>query len=425
MQQPAIIKSFKKLIPEPLMLAYHRVCGFSAAAQNHFPARDMIVIGITGTKGKTSTANYIWSVLTEGGYKTGIISSANFRIGTEEQANPFHMTMPSPFFIQKKLKEMKEKGVAIVVMEMTSEGMKQYRHAGIPVDIAVFTNLTPEHLGSHKGDFEVYKKAKSPLFKALLHPKKQFLNKGVERTIIANADSEHSEYYLSFSADKKITFGIHKGDIRADDEKIELSIPGTFNVYNALPALIIGRIFEIPEQKIREGLKSLSVIPGRVEAIREGQNFSVFVDYAHEPAGLTAILETAHSLKKNPSSKIILLTGVIGGGRASRIPMIEIASKKADYIIITTEDPYDEDPHKLINELARAATQQGMHGGKNLFPITDRREAIQKALSLAQSDDIVLITGKGAETTMMTKAGAVSWNERSIVRELVKNHAHK
>ena len=249
-----MISFIKKNTPEILKREYQRAKAWGAARKYGYPAESMIIVGITGTKGKTSTANFVWSVLHAGGYRTGLISSANFRIGAAEELNPYHMTMPNPFFIQKKLREMHTAGMEIVVVEMTSEGMKQFRHLGIPVDIAIFTNLTPEHLTSHKGSFEVYKKAKAALFAALDHPQKMLRGNPVPRTIIANADSEHAPYYLGFKADEKKTFGMRQGDMIAtgvestkEGVKFEaagvrygLAIPGSFNVYNALPAIMAG-----------------------------------------------------------------------------------------------------------------------------------------------------------------------------------------
>ena len=430
------MKSLKKITPDIIKSAYHKIRGIHAAAKNYFPARKMIVIGITGTKGKTSTGNYVWSVLQTGGYNTGLISSAIFRIGDEQEINSHKMTMPDPYLIQKTLKKMETRGIEIVIIEMTSEGMKQFRHTGIPVDIAIFTNLTPEHLTSHKGSFEVYKKAKGALFKALNHSNRKLRGKIIPRTIIANADTEHSKYYLSFPADKKITFGLNNGEIRAEKiteeknhtyfevsgNKMSLSIPGTFNVYNALPAIIIGNLLSIPTEKIREGLELLTLIPGRMELINEGQDFTLIVDYAHEPASMNAVITAGETLK-SASGKIILLTGVIGGGRESRKPLVKIAAQKSDFLIITNEDPYDEDPKKLIDELARTAIEEGKNPDENLFAIYDRMEGIRKALSLAQGGDIVLITSKGAETTMMTKVGAIPWDERAIVRKLAKEYS--
>ena len=432
-----MLKLIKKSTPEFLKREYHRAQGWRAAQKYGFAARDMIIVGITGTKGKTSTANFVWSVLHAGGYKTGLISSANFRVGTAEEPNAYHMTMPNPFFIQKKLREMRTAGMEIVVLEMTSEGMKQFRHIGIPVDIAIFTNLTPEHLTSHKGSFENYKKAKSALFAAIQHPKKTLRDRLVARTIFANADSEHAPYYLGFPADVKKTFGFTAGDLVAENidssktgvsftaggESYHLAIPGSFNVYNALPAILTAQALGVSNTDIRTGLDTLAVIPGRMEEIEEGQDFSVFVDYAHEPASLGAVLASAKHLR-GESGKTILLFGGQGGGRdwRKREPMARLAASEANYVVISNEDPYDDDPQKIVDELSDKVASFGKTRDLDLFPIFDRREGIKKALSLAQKGDIVLITGKGAEQTMMVKGGAIPWNERAIVREIVKTY---
>ncbi len=430
------MKSLKQHVPDWLKRAYHRARGFIAAFQYGFPAEKMIIVGITGTKGKTSTANYTWSVLSAGGYKAGLISSANFRIDTVEEPNPYHMTMPDPFLIQRKMREMLDANISVVCMEMTSEGMKQYRHSGIPVDIAVFTNLTPEHLSSHGNSFEEYKLAKVPLFRdALNHPHKIIGGKVIPRVIIANADSEHSELYLSFPADQKITYGISSGEIRAtaiieektgtrfvvSGEKMHLAIPGLFNVYNALPACVVGTVLGVSVKDIKLGLDQLAVIPGRMELVDGGQPFTVIIDYAHEPAGMEALLTSTRKLC-GPNGKVILLTGVIGGGRESRKPLIRVATQKADVLVITNEDPYDDDPEKMISELVATALNEGMLLEQNLFETIDRKEAIMIALRHAQAGDVVIISGKGAEQTMMTATGAVPWDERAIVRQSVQEY---
>lgn len=434
------MNSIKKKIPDFIKMPGHFLRSNIAAFTYDFPAKKMIIVGVTGTKGKTSTANFVWSVLHAGGYKTGLISTAIFRFGTDEEINPYHMTMPDAFIIQKNLKRMREKGIEIVVIEMTSEGMKQYRHAGIPIDIAIFTNLTPEHLPSHKNNFEVYKKAKAKLFESLSKKPKKLRNAIVPRSIIANKDSEHADYYLQFAADKKLTYGIKNGDIRATeitseevgvsfkalDEKFKISIFGGFNVYNALPAMIVGTILHIPNEDIKKGLASLAVIPGRMEEINEGQDFTLFVDYAHEPVSMNAVLSAAEEMKKE-HSKIIILFGAEGGGRDTRkrLPMAELSAQRADYVIVTDVDSYDDDPQKIIDDVAGMVELSGKTRNKNLFAILSRKEAIEKALSLAQKGDIVLITGKGAEQAMITNHGAIPWNEREIVRTLLKDKIKK
>jgi UDP-N-acetylmuramoyl-L-alanyl-D-glutamate--2,6-diaminopimelate ligase len=434
------MNSIKKKIPDVFKVAYHYVVSNFAALINGYPAKKMIIVGITGTKGKTSTANFVWSVIHAGGYKAGLISTAIFRYGADEEPNPYHMTMPDAFIIQENLKKMHKKGIEVVVIEMTSEGMKHYRHAGIPVDIAIFTNLTPEHLPSHKNDFEVYKKAKTKLFTALGKKQKKLRNLPISRAIIANKDSEHSDYYLQFTADKKVTFGIESGDVRATDianektgvsflvnnERFIISIFGAFNVYNALPAICVGNILGIPADKIKKGLISLAVIPGRMEEIDEGQNFTLFVDYAHEPVSINAVLTASEGIK-NPNSKIIIMFGAEGGGRdkRKRIPMAQLCAQKADYVVVTDVDSYDDDPQEIIDDVSLAVELSGKIRGKSLFAILSRKEAIEKCLSLANEGDIVIITGKGAEQTMITKTGAIPWNEREIVRNLLKDHINK
>ena len=432
--------SLKKKIPDFIKIPGHFIRSNIAAMYYGYPAKKMIIVGITGTKGKTSTANFVWSAIHAGGYRTGLISTAVFRYGAEEELNPYHMTMPDAFIIQENLKKMQKKGIEVVVIEMTSEGMKQYRHAGIPIDIAIFTNLSPEHLPSHKNNFELYKKAKSKLFASLSPQQKTLRGTKIPRTIIANKDNEHADYYLQFGADKKLTYGIHSGDIRATEivseksgvtfkalnDVFKISITGAFNVYNALPAIITATVLGVPHDKIKKGLVSLAVIPGRMEEINEGQDFTLFVDYAHEPISINAVLTAAEDMKKE-NSKIIILFGAEGGGRDTRkrLPMAQLSAQKADYVIVTDVDPYDDDPQIIIDDVARSVELSGKTRDKNLFAILDRKEGIEKALSLAQNGDIVLITGKGAEQSMITNHGAIPWNEREIVRNLLKAKLNK
>ena len=435
-----MIPIIKSLVPDVLKKEYHRLRSWSAALRHGFPGHSMIIIGVTGTKGKTSTANYIWSVLHAGGYRAGLISSANFRIADSEELNAHHMTMPDPFIVQNKVAQMRKSGVEILVMEMTSEGMKQYRHIGLMADFAVFTNLTPEHLASHKGSFELYKRAKTPLFKNIMeHPVRILRGNPVLRTIFANSDSEHASFYLQYPADKKITFGISSGELQAlnihthnsgssfsiDGGEYSLAIPGAFNIYNALPAIAIGRELGISTEKIREGLQSMQVIPGRMEEITEGQPFRVFVDYAHEPASLTAVLTAGNDMKVQ-GGKVIVLIGGQGGGRdpRKREPMAQAAAKLADYVVVTNEDPYDDSPKDIVEEITASVVRAGKELDETVFSVLERKDGIQKALSLAKEHDIVLITGKGAEQTMMVKGGAIPWNEREIVKTISKTYAN-
>ena len=428
----------KKLIPERLISFYHFCLAFLAAFWYGFPSKKMIVIGVTGTKGKTSAVNFIWSVLNAAGFKTGFIGTANIRIGDIEMLNKYHMTMPGRFILQGFLKKMLETGCEYCIVETTSEGIKQWRHYGIFYDIAIFTNLSPEHLQSHGNSFEKYKAAKGKMFTSLAHSGRKIINgKKIEKIIIANCDNSHKDYYLGFQADKKITFGTKGGDFVAKNirntsdgleffvgvNKYVINILGNFNVYNALPAIIIGSLAGISFNKIQEGLKNLKIIPGRMEKINEGQNFLVFVDYAHEKESMTAVLDTAKDLVSNEGGRVIVLLGAQGGGRdkAKRPALGEISAKKADFVVISNDDPYEDDPKEICEDIAAAAENPPTGGGKirnkDLFVIEDRREGIKKALSLANKNDVVLITGKGAEQSIIIGDKHYLWDDRIVVKE--------
>ncbi len=431
----ALIKSLlKKILPEQLLGLYHLALAYVAALYYHFPSKKMIVVGITGTKGKTSSANFIWAVLNSGGYKTGIIGTANIRIGEKEFLNNYHMTMPGRFALQKLLYQMRQAGCRVCVVETTSEGIKQSRHKGIIYDIAVFTNLFPEHLASHGGSFDAYKNAKGVLFASLGHAPKIINGKPIETLIIANYDSPEKDYFLNFPASKKITYGMHQGaDIVAEHiantdygisfaiqrNNYHLNLPGIFNIYNALPAIVIASHFGVAPQTIQKGFDLLRTIPGRMERIEEEQKFVVIVDYAHEKQSMTLALDASRVIAKNSSQKIIVLLGAEGGGRdkTKRPEMGTVASTKADYVIVSNVDPYDDDPKEIVEDIAHSAENTGKTRGQNLFVIEDRREGIKKALSLARDRDVVLITGKGAEQSMIIKGKHIPWDDRIIVRE--------
>lgn len=429
-------KLLKKLLPEKLVLIYHYLVAISATLYYGFPSKKMIVIGVTGTKGKTSTINFIWSCLQAGGYKTGIISTANIRIGEKEFLNKYHMTMPGRFTIQKLMAQMVKNGCKFCIVETTSEGIKQYRHIGVYYDMAVFTNLSPEHLEAHGGSFEKYKQMKTKMFAVLSSHKKVIDGKRIEKVIIANKDSEYAEHFLNFQADKKITFAINnKADYIADNIQetntgvsfevakviFKIGILGKFNVYNALPAIIVCRLVGVNDHLIAKGLLELQIIPGRMEKIDEGQNFTVLVDYAHEKESITNILQTANNMKSGEAKTIILL-GAEGGGRdkAKRPIMGELAAKMADFVIVSNVDPYEDDPKQILEDIAVSSEKFGKVIDQNLFVIEDRKSGIQKALLLARDGDIVLITGKGAEQSIVIGGKRSSWDDRRVVREELK-----
>ncbi|MEK7538581.1 MAG: UDP-N-acetylmuramyl-tripeptide synthetase [Patescibacteria group bacterium] len=430
-------KLLKKILPEDALLFYHYLLARVAALLYGFPSRKMIVIGVTGTKGKTSTINFIWACLMAGGYKTGIITTANIRIGEKEILNSYHMTMPGRFTIQKLMAHMVREGCTHCIVETSSEGLKQYRHAGIAYDIAVFTNLFPEHLQSHGGSFENYKMAKGKLFAALTGSPKKIAGREIEKVIVVNKDSEWSDYFLGFPADKKIEFGTtDKADVIAQNIQetkegvtfsvgnipFALSILGKFNVHNALAGITISRHFGVSDHAIARGLLDLKTIPGRMECITEGQPFTVLVDYAHERQSITNLLATVQAMR-NPQAKIIILTGSEGGGRdkTKRAAIGELVGTLADFVVVSNADPYNDDPMEIIEGIATVAEKFGKKRGVNLFPIEDRRLGIRKALSLARDGDIVIIAGKGAEQSMIMQNNVeVPWDDRRVTREELK-----
>ena len=435
-------KHLKKIIPFWWLSFYHYCLAIGASILYGIPSRKMIVIGVTGTKGKTSTINFVWSVLMAGGYKTGIITTANIRIGETEILNPYHMTMPGRWTIQKLMHRMVREGCTVCLVETTSEGLKQFRHVGIVYDMAVFTNITPEHLPSHGGSFEKYKEAKGKLFATLAQHIKVIKGKKIPRVIIANKDSEHVDYYLNFTADRKIGYSsrleadyratdiaetTHGVSFKLDGKPFALSILGAFNVYNALPAIAIAHLMNISDEKIREGLKKLTLIPGRMELITEKlasgtQDFTVIVDYAHEKESMTGVLKTAQAMR-HTGGKIIVLLGAEGGGRdkAKRPLMGQLTATMADYVIVSNVDPYEDDPTEIVEDIAVVAEKYGKVRNKDLFVIEDRRLGIRKALSLARTHDIVIITGKGAEQSMIIGGASIPWDDRTVVREELRS----
>lgn len=434
----SILKKFvKKLTPRFLISGYHLVLAYLGALRYGFPSRRMIVVGVLGTRGKTTTANLIWAALTAAGYKTGLTGTANMRIGNEEWVNKLHMTMPGRFTLQRLLREMADAGCKFAIVETPSEGVEQWRHKAIAYDAAVMTTLYPEYLAVHGLSFERCKEMHVRVFAELARQPVKFLNgKKVPKIMVMNNDIEEKEIFLRYPADIKATYALrHSADVtasaitetphgvsfRSGENEYSLNLLGAFNVENALAALAFCSAFGIPQDAIRKGFGMLSAVPGRMEKVDEGQAFSVYVDYAHDAVSIEAAL-TATSKLKQAGGRVVLVTGGQGGGRdkEKRPVMGAIAARRADLVIVTNEDPYDDDPNAIIEEVAAGAASHGKTRGKDLFIFLDRREGIRKALSLAVPGDLVLVTGKGAEQTMEIKGGSVPWDDREVVREELK-----
>ncbi|MEI8361132.1 MAG: UDP-N-acetylmuramyl-tripeptide synthetase [bacterium] len=452
-----ILFTLKRLLPDKLMQlllpAYHFTLSYLAAVFYRFPSEKIIVIGVTGTTGKTTSTYLIQKMLEGAGFKCGYTSTAMFSDGDREWLNDKKMTMPGRFQIQKILSQMVKNDCQYAVVETTSEGIRQFRHRFINYDTLIFTGLYPEHIESH-GSFENYKAAKGELFRHLKKCKTKYCNADklvvtqasgikkldltrVKKRIIANIDDDNAGYFLDFWAEEKLGYSKNKlvykdtpiwyydeinssqqgTSFKVGQNRFNLNILGEFNATNAMNAIGLGLAEGLGIDKIRVGLEKIDGVPGRLERINEGQDFTVIVDYAFEPNAVGKLYDTVDKIAHN---NIIHLLGATGGGRdASRRPLIgKIAGERANVVIVTNEDPYDEDPEIIMDQVMLGAEKGGKKNQENLFKILDRREAIAKAISLAGSGDIVLITGKGSEQAICLANGVKQpWDDRMVVRE--------
>jgi len=412
--------NIRRLIPDFLLNYYHLFLAFLGACFFGFPSKKIKVIGITGTNGKTSAALMVSKVLRRAGYKTACVSSIEIDINGIVEENTTRMTMPGRFFIQKFLAKAVKAKCDYAIIEVTSQGIEQSRHKFIDFEIAAITNLSPEHIEAHKG-FDNYRKAKGKFFShcGKIH--------------ILNFDDSYFEYFNSFEADQKFCYGFKKDYFDSfskivkaknvskeegriifdiDNQKFLLNLLGDFNVYNALIAICIGISQGIDLKTIALALLEINLIPGRMEKIIS-KPFEVVIDYAVTPDAL-------EGLYKNFQEKnIIGIFGACGGGRDKwkRKILGEVASKYCKYIILTDEDPYYENQQEIIDQI-----YQGISSEKesSTFKIIDRREAIKKALSLAQPGDIVIISGKGSEPSICIKGKKIPWSDKGVVEELIK-----
>lgn len=414
----------KKIIPRSLLSFYYLALAKFAALVYGNPSSGLIVIGVTGTKGKTTTVNLIAKILEAAGPpaggKVGLTSTLNFKIDQKEWLSDLKMTMPGRFYLQKLLRQMVSARCKFAVIETSSEGISQFRHRGIWYDAIVFTNLTPEHIEAHRG-FENYKNAKLELLRHLERlPRKKLSPK----IVVANADSEHAADFLNFNLEKKITFGVQKkADFEAQNVRISpsginfdlksqifnLSLLGQFDVYNSLAAIAATAAYGVSLETAKSALEKISVVPGRLEKIENNRGLKIVVDYAYEPESLRQVYETLSGWQKN---KVIHVLGPTGGGRDKwrRPVMGKMAAENSEVVIITTDDPYSDDPLAIAQEMAGGA-------GAKAEIVIDRRAAIAKALQIAKTGDLVLITGKGAEQVMAVASGKIPWDDRAVVRE--------
>lgn len=413
-----ILHKIKKLIPSSLLdsirPAYHYLLAFAGAVIYGFPSKKINVVAVTGTKGKTSTVEITGAILEEAGHKVAMASTLRFKIGAESKNNLFKMTMPGRFFLQKFLRDAVRAGCRYAVVEMTSEGAKQYRHKFIDLNALIFTNISPEHIESH-GSFEKYLEAKLEIVRALQNSSK------IQKILVVNKDDLYASRFLEFKVPEKYTYSLtdaepfalkdHGLEMTIDGVKINSHLEGKFNIYNMLGAITYAKHQGVRIETIKKAIENFKMIRGRVERVEEGQDFAVIVDYAHTPDSLEKLYEAFQNQKK------ICILGNTGGGRDKwkRKEMAQIADKNCAEIILTNEDPYDEDPRSIVEEMIKAIKETPAQ------IIMDRREAINKALTNAGTGDAVLITGKGTDPYIMGPNGTKTpWSDSIVAREELK-----
>jgi UDP-N-acetylmuramoyl-L-alanyl-D-glutamate--2,6-diaminopimelate ligase len=410
-------KILERTVPPPLLSkllsAYHFLFAWGAVIAYGFPSRGLFIIGVTGTKGKSSVAEMVNAILEEAGYRTALASTIRFKLDTDSKPNLFKMTMQGRGFLQKFLREAKRHDCTHVVIEITSEGARQFRSAGTSLNALIFTNIAPEHIESH-GSFDAYKEAKLSIGRSLVRSSKR------PRVTVANADDELGPKFLKLPVETALPFRLkdaepyqmfeNKVSMTFEGVTFEVPFPGTFTILNALAASQLARAIGIKSEVIGHALQHMKPILGRAERIDEGQAFTAIVDYAHTPDSLKALYGAF------PSKRKICVLGATGGGRDAwkRPAMGQIADEACAEVILTNDDPYDEDPVSIAEAIAK-----GMKRRPRI--IIDRRAAIHQALALASAGDVVLITGKGTDPFLMEAGGVKTpWSDAETVREEIR-----
>ncbi|MFW5995698.1 MAG: UDP-N-acetylmuramoyl-L-alanyl-D-glutamate--2,6-diaminopimelate ligase [Halanaerobiaceae bacterium] len=397
-----------------------KAMGYIASAFYNYPLRELKLIGVTGTNGKTTTTFLIKSILEHVGNRVGLIGTIEVQV--PGNSYPSTRTTPESLELYHYFREMVDRGVTHVVMEVSSHALDLNRVAGMEFDASVFTNISRDHLDYHES-IKDYLRAKCRLFE-IVKP---------EGYGIVNLDDKYSEEVCDSTRGDILTYGI-TGDadfrsvnisvgpegasfcLNGKDFCVDLNLTGRFNVYNALASIAVSRSLGVNYGDIRDGLEGIKGVPGRFELIKEGQNFSVVVDYAHTPDGMKNVLDTARNLAKN---RVIVVFGCGGDrDRSKRSVMGRLGAELADYSIITSDNPRSEDEEDIIAQIERGIEEMSEPGTYDVF--IDRREAIFRAVEEAREGDMVLIIGKGHETYQVFKDKTIHFDDREVAREALR-----
>ena len=425
-----LTKTARKVLPKSALVglekSYRKSRAKIISARFGNPARDLRVIAVTGTNGKTTTVNFLNEILKEAGYRTAMFSTANIEIAGEQTVNDTNSTTATVARLQKFFRDAKKADVEFALIEATSHALDQYKFEGVPIEMAIMTNLTQDHLDYHK-TMENYATAKAKLFE--MNP----------NFVVLNADDEWFDYFNNFATEsQKITYGegesadvkiekfkLYKKGSEANlriDNNVELEIatnlPGEFNIYNMTAAAAGAYLLGISLKDIQEGIANLEGVSGRFEYATPGLPFDTIVDYAHTPDALEKLLKSAKEISKN---RTILVFGACGDRDREKRPIMgKIAQDLADRIIITDEENYTEDATQIREEIISGISKKNDKLPANIQEIPDRKEAIRKALQIAGKGDIVLIIGLGHEVYRVIDGEKTPWNDTQIVREIAQ-----
>ncbi|MBC7223491.1 MAG: UDP-N-acetylmuramoyl-L-alanyl-D-glutamate--2,6-diaminopimelate ligase [Anaerolineae bacterium] len=400
-----------------------------AAAWYGHPGRQMRVVGVTGTDGKTTTATLIHAALDAAGWKAALITTVQAQFGAEAWDTGLHTTTPDAPDLQRLLAEVRDRGAEAVVLEVTSHGLAQHRVDGSEFDVAVLTNVTSEHLDYH-GTWEEYRAAKGRLFQLL---SRSVRKPGVPKVAVLNRDDPSYDYFRAFAADAYWSYGFSpEADVRAEDVAVDRNgvrflartplgeveirspLPGRFNAHNLLAALAAALAQGIGPEDARRGLEAVRGVPGRMDRVDLGQPFDVVVDFAHTPNALARALETARAMTQG---RVIVVFGCAGLRDWEKRPrMGAVAARLADLTVLTAEDPRTESLEAILEAIAAGCREAGGREGETFWRVPDRAEAIRKAMGLARPGDLVLITGKGHERSMCFGTEEVPWSDHEAAR---------
>ncbi len=423
----------KKFIPKKILNLRHLFFAWLGAMKYGHPSEEMLVIGITGTSGKSTTVYLLRQLLEHAGYTVGSLSTIDFYVAGEDKLNDKKMTMLGRMQNQKYLREMVKKGCDIAIVETTSEGRVQHRHRFINYDMMLLTNLYPEHIDSH-GSFENYMQAKIDLFDYVAASKRKVLKgKTVGKIALANRGAKGYTKFLTGEFDEVIEFGgkstLHVDSIetkqdgihfRVHDRDFHAPMYGEHNAENIVAVMSVARALDISWSNIQEAVETFRNVPGRLEFISEGDDlgFQVIVDYAFEPGAMEKLYDVVTLLEPK---RIIHVFGSTGGGRdvERRFTVGTFVGERADVCIVTDEDPYDDDPMEIMNDVASALRDVGKKDNKDLYIIPNRKAAVQKAIDVAKKGDIVLLTGKGSEQAMVVQGKLIPWDDRDAARNAI------